>query len=296
MKDRGINAHVPSKSDIDKVVACGCEWIRIDLDWRFIEPSKNAFKWSLYDTAISYSKQNGLKIYATLAYVPAWINKDSRKCPDKKSWIEFCTIAAKRYVGKVDIFSLWNEPNLKDFFKGSQKDYINKILIPGYQAIKAVNKSIVVAGGDLSTASKSSWTSWFSLLKKNAKYFDVFAWHVYDSSANSVISRFKLGKIPIVGWIVPKWRPFKWYISGIKKKGKRIFLTETGLKARANKSKELSNQENFVKNISKIAKETKSEIVFIYDLKDSPLQKDKWGIFDDKVNPKKSAKWLMNHK
>ena len=126
---------------------------------------------------------------------------------------------------------------------------------------------------------------------------NIFSWHTYQDSSNEVISRYKLGKIPIIGWIVPKWRTFKWEIDDIrKKKNKQIFLTETGLKARTNKSSELKDQKEFVKDLEKIRKETDSTAIFIYELNDDKNINDKWGIFDESKNPKQSAQWLIKNR
>ena len=296
MIGRGINAHLPSAADISLAAACGCKWIRLDFDWRAIEPKKGQFNWAPYDAAVRAARANGMKVYATLAYVPTWVNADYRACPDTFNWAYFCTKVGVRYNGQINVFSLGNEPNLKDFYTGSQKDYVNVILKAGYHALKSVSGNIVIAGGDLSTASKSNWWSWFSLLKKNSQYYDVFAWHVYQKTADKVLSRYSRGRFPIVGWLVPKWRPFKWMLDGIKKKGKAVFLTETGLKARTSSKKELDNQKEFVSKLEKIRKDTKSDAIFIYDLKDNSLFKEKWGVFDERGNPKKSAQWLMNNR
>lgn len=297
MQGRGLNAHIPTKEEIDKVVACGCEWIRLDFDWRTIEPKKGTFNWGAYDTAVQYSKSKGLKIYATLAYVPYWVNSDYRACPDSFNWVYFCTKVATRYTNRIDVYSLWNEPNLKQFYTGSKDKYIKVILEAGRNAIKNVSGGkLVVAAGDLATVGGSSWYSWYKLLKKHTDLFDVFSWHVYEKSASKLIRRYEHGKFPIIGWLVSKWRPFKWMVEEMRKKGKPSFLTETGLKAKPNKSSELKKQEEFVKDLEKIRKKTDSDVVFLYDLKDYPQFKDKWGIFDEKGNPKKSAQWLMNNK
>ena len=297
MNGRGINAHISTKQDIDNVVLCGCEWIRIDFDWKTIEPKKGQYNWNVFDTAVSYAYSKGLKIYASLAYTPSWINSDFRACPNMSNWVSFCQKVASRFSSRITVYGLWNEPNLKDFYSGSKNDYIKIILEGGYNAIKNVNKNFLVAAGDLATSNKSDWYDWFKLLKKHTDIFDIFSWHTYQDSSNEVISRYKLGKIPIIGWIVPKWRPFKWEIDDIrKKKNKQIFLTETGLKARTNKSSELKDQKDFVKDLEKIRKETDSTAIFIYELNDDKNINDKWGIFDESKNPKQSAQWLIENK
>ena len=296
MNGIGVNAHVPTKSDIDKIVSCGFDWIRIDFSWYIIEPKRGEFKWNLFDTAISYAKSKGLKIYGTISYVPSWVNSDHKACPDVFNWVYICTKIAQRYFGKVDIFGLWNEPNLKEFYTGTKEDYVKIILESGHNAIKSVNPSIPVAAGDLATTGESNWYDWFKLLKKHPDLYDCFMWHTYQKNADEIISRYSFGKFPIIGWIIDKWKPFKWELEDIRKKGKRIFLTETGLKARIVKNDELKAQRDFVKKLNKVRKETKVEAVFLYELKDNSLFKDKWGIYDDNGAPKPSAQWLMDNK
>ena len=296
MNGIGINTHIPTKDDIDKVISCGFDWIRIDFNWNTIEPKRGSFKWDSLDTAISYAKSKGLKIYGTIAYVPFWLNADHRSCPDVFNWVYFCTKVAQRYNGKVDIIGLWNEPNLKQFYIGSKEDYVKIILEAGHNAIKSVNPNIQVAAGDLATTGNSDWYDWFKLLKKHTDLFDCFMWHTYQENASTVISRYSIGKFPPLGWLINKWKPFSWEIDEFRKKGKRIFLTETGLKARINKNKELKAQRDFVKDLDKIRKETKAEAVFLYDLLDHPQFKDKWGIYDDIGSPKLAAQWLMDNK
>lgn len=296
MIGRGINAHLPSKSDIDKVVNIGCEWIRIDFDWRTLEPKRGSFNWSPYDNAVNYAKSKGLKIYVTLAYVPKWLNEDHRVCPDVFNWVYFCTKIASRYNTKIDVYSLWNEPNLKDYSKISLKDYIEIILKSGHNAIKSVNPNLQIAAGDISTLGSSDWYDWFHELKKHADLFDIFSWHVYAGSISNTISRYNSGKFAPFGWLIDKWKPFKWEIEDIRKKGKKIFITETGLKAKPSKYSELKAQRNFVRELEKLRKETKTDAIFIYDLKDYRQFSEKWGIFDEYEKPKISAEWLIANK
>ena len=288
----GINAHVPSKSDINKCASAKFKWVRIDINWFMIEKSKGVYNWGSIDSAISYAKSKGLLVYASIAYTPAWLNSNHRKCPDAVNWQDFCRAVASRYKSRIDVYGLWNEPNLKEYFRGSIKDYVEKILKPGYNAVKSVSPNLIVAGGELSTASGSSWTSWFSAMAKNKKYFDVFAWHLYQGSATSDSFRFRFGKWPVLGWLIPKWRPISWYLSSVKS-GKRTMLTEVGLKAKPTSQKEMKAQLEFVKKLDSLRKSTKSEAIFYYDLKDNRSFKDKWGLFDDDGNSKLAGEYLQ---
>lgn len=293
----GINAHVPTKVQIEKTIGLGCEWIRIDFDWRVIEPARGKYNWGAYDTAVNTAFQRGLKIYGTVAYSPAWLNNDYRECPASASeWAYFVVKCASRYNGKIMHWGLWNEPNLKQFYIGSRTEYLETILKQGSQAIRSVNKNIRIVVGDFATTSSSDWPEWFALAYKNHTLFDIFSWHTYQDSASEIKMRYNMGKLPPFGWILPQYRPFSWYIDKAKAKGKEIWLTETGWKAKESSSKEMKSQRENIQKLLKIQKDIDASVMFVYELQDDANISDKWGMYKADGTPKLAAEWLINNK
>ena len=200
----GINTHIPSTSQIDLVSNLRCEWIRIDIDWDMIEKREGSFNFSSIDKAVQYAKSKQLKIFGTIAYTPSWMNADRRSHPNLDKWRIFVQKVASRYSNRIDALGIWNEPNLKEFYKGSIDDYKNLLEI-GWTVIKSVNPRMIVIAGELSTMSGSNWYKYLKLLKTNPNIYDVCSIHSYKNSWDALKSAFNVGAFfGIAGWFFDK--------------------------------------------------------------------------------------------
>lgn len=281
----GINVHIDSRNS-SLVRKLGCQWVRIDVNWWQIEKSRGSYSWSAIDSIVNSYRSAGMMIYATLMGTPSWLGKDFRSPPDVASWRSFCIAFAKRYVGKVQVVSLWNEPNLgKTFWTGKKKQFFETIVKNGYQAIKAVNPNILVAASDFATLGSSHWTTWLNLMKKYRKYIDILSVHAYGSSASKILRCWNSGKFWFFGWLIPKWRPYKWYFNAVRKP---IYLTEIGFPAKYGNSKEMKKQKEFTEKIMKNKKDLKNvHFIFFYCLIDADPKLEKpFGFYSSNGQPK----------
>jgi hypothetical protein len=104
-------------------------------------PDSRGYDWEIYDAFVARAKANGLKILLTLAPpLPYWASEEPRRCPhriggyghlarscmwkpDPKLFGQFTKAVARRYGrnaagpygGSVDLWSIWNEPNLEHY-------------------------------------------------------------------------------------------------------------------------------------------------------------------------------------
>ena len=46
--------------------------MRIDFVWAYVETSRGAYDWSVYDAIAAAAQARGLEVFATLDYTPAW--------------------------------------------------------------------------------------------------------------------------------------------------------------------------------------------------------------------------------
>src|ERR671930_426475 len=60
----GINAHLPSSAQLDRVAAAGIAWIRVDFNWFMLEPARGVYDWTLTDAVVSDARARGLNVYA----------------------------------------------------------------------------------------------------------------------------------------------------------------------------------------------------------------------------------------
>lgn len=154
----GTNVHLPPSDTLDLAVDLGGAWIRIDLNWDLAEPAQGQWNWAPFDAVIDGAKARGLKVYATMAYTPAWASSGNRRgdganndVPTGNTYRTFVEAAVARYKTKVDVFGTWNEPNLADFFEGTRQEWIDVVYRPAVQGIRAQCATCVVAGPEVAT-------------------------------------------------------------------------------------------------------------------------------------------------
>ncbi len=156
----GINAHIPSPDMLDLVAESGATWIRVDANWDLLQPERGRYAYAVLDGPIANATSRGLSVYASLGYTPAWVPKVPRERTDtyggndepatSEEWVAFVENAVTHFRGMgVTHFGMWNEPNLEHFWDGDIDSYVEKILIPGSDAVHRVCGDCVVLGADL---------------------------------------------------------------------------------------------------------------------------------------------------
>jgi hypothetical protein len=94
----------------------GTGWVRLDANWFDVEPDRDVYAWSGLDAAIYGAEATGLRVYATLAYTPAWAGPCHECMPnDPGDWRGFVQAVLAHYRGAGVVFGIWNEPNLGTF-------------------------------------------------------------------------------------------------------------------------------------------------------------------------------------
>jgi hypothetical protein len=100
------------------------------------------------DGTIANARRNGVSDFIfTLGYVPTWASiKPADPCgsiqwpgscdaPDMIAFDDFMTHVVQRYCGVVQYYETWNEPNLKDFWNGTDTQLLS-IAIDVYRIAK----------------------------------------------------------------------------------------------------------------------------------------------------------------
>jgi hypothetical protein len=144
---------------LDELRALGVREIRVLMYWKAVAPSPGsttkpggafnasdpatypASKWDPYDTLLADAKARGFKVLLTVSGpVPRWASSthDQRQNPRPGEFYEFVHAVGTRYSGSyrdevlglpvgaplpdVDVWSLWNEPNVSYFLGPQFKD------------------------------------------------------------------------------------------------------------------------------------------------------------------------------
>lgn len=131
----------------------GAQWLRIDFRWSRIEPEKGVWDFSYYDEYLENARAHGRKVLAILDYDTPWLHKGSDKSrridPDELPlYLEYVRRTAERYGSEVGAFEIWNEPNTKRFWTGSDRDFF-ELVRQSLDVLDEVSPDTPVAVGSL---------------------------------------------------------------------------------------------------------------------------------------------------
>jgi len=133
-------------------------WVRLQVRWYWIEPSKGQFSW-VTDDWVRATNAAGIKVLFSVLGSPAWatIGPSTEGPPaNNNDFGDFMAAMAARYsgnpgsVGRVDAYEIWNEQNLSREWsspRGLRADDYVALLRVAYNRIKAVDPSIIVVAG-----------------------------------------------------------------------------------------------------------------------------------------------------
>jgi hypothetical protein len=120
------------------------------------DPSEPLYDWFKTDRIVSLAEANGIKVMLTISGPgPKWFSGKPNRCgrkpctyrPKASEFGKFAAAVAKRYRGRVDWYSLYNEPNLRQWISPEAKRtrygrveiaavYYRKLWLAGYKAIR----------------------------------------------------------------------------------------------------------------------------------------------------------------
>jgi hypothetical protein len=139
--------------------------IRVNVVWSYVvgsakkkrkAPKHIRYNWTGYDALIRKATPRGIRLELTLTGpAPAWATGNHKVGPVKPkatAFKAFASAAAKHFRGKVDRYSVWNEPNYVGWLSPlSQGPALYRALYTtGYNAIKSADPSAQVLIGETS--------------------------------------------------------------------------------------------------------------------------------------------------
>ena len=145
---------------LNGAIDLGVQWTREEMSWANIEIRQGVFDWIQYDFWINELVKRGIKTVGVLETTPSWASGVRANQPDwywnaPKDPVEYGNFAyemALRYKGKIDVWEMWNEPDVEITFKcdcDRAQKYAD-MLREGYNAVKRANPNATVLIGGLS--------------------------------------------------------------------------------------------------------------------------------------------------
>jgi cellulase (glycosyl hydrolase family 5) len=155
--------------------ALGVTRLRVNANWAYSMPTDQAearlkpkqVLWSFpgLDSVIDAAAKHGIRVHLSpTGPAPAWASGDrmvSGYRPNSRYFAEFVSALAAHVEGRVDRFSIWNEPNWRTWL-GPQRDapaLYRSLYRRGYAAIKKVDPRAKVLIGETSPYARTGFST-----------------------------------------------------------------------------------------------------------------------------------------
>jgi len=185
----------------EKAKQLGVTRLRVNFIWahevvnpkRRHTPKDPGYNWWHFDTLINDAAAHGMRVEMTLTGpAPAWATRNHRVGvykPSSRAFGRFVRDVAKHFKGRVDRYSIWNEPNWKSWLAPhSSAPHTYKLLyLAGYRAIKSEDRKAKVLIGETSPqargrAGMAPLTFLRRMVGHSHLFADGYAHHPYDYS------------------------------------------------------------------------------------------------------------------
>jgi hypothetical protein len=194
---------ISAAADADLTAKAGANVHRVVFDWRRVEARRGNPDFTAYDRIYRAMLARGVRPLLILMLAPSWAldgacdqyRKDCRYPPSPAhddAWRNIAAKLAQRYPWAAGI-EIWNEPNLRATWRPRPDPArYAQLLREAYQAIKAVNPRMPVAGGALNDITVNTSGGDISLRNFAAAlyanggrgYMDALSFHDYPWSTD----------------------------------------------------------------------------------------------------------------
>ncbi|MFQ6015663.1 MAG: cellulase family glycosylhydrolase [Anaerolineae bacterium] len=140
----------------------GFTWAKGFISWNEVEAERSRYDWQGPDSVVEAYAAQELDILLRVHLTPAWARPSgttaSHPPTDARYLADFMRALAGRYQGRVAAYEIWNEPNLRFEWGGSDPDpvWYTALLKAAYQAVKDADPAALVVSGGLATTGTGS--------------------------------------------------------------------------------------------------------------------------------------------
>jgi hypothetical protein len=188
----GVNGAERGLTDAyNQMRQAGFGWVRMFIPWNVFEPEQGTFVFDQplqgygtfpresADELIQNAKAHGFSVLVVVNGTPDWAGggpKNNLPPNDDQGYANFITALLQRLGANIDAVELWNEPNLSDYWVGAQSLFRDRIVKPGFDAVKRYDSRIKVVGSALYA---SNDVSFISENGEPVRPFDAYGSHPY---------------------------------------------------------------------------------------------------------------------
>ncbi len=166
------------------------EWRLWDarVTWPDLEPLKGQWRFDNLDKSLALAEQHNANVLLTLGLTPRWASARPQEPSgyqygfaaepnDLEDWRTFVKTVATRYKGRIHIYEVGNEPNVRKFWTGTV-DQMLVLTREAHDIIKRIDPTALLVSPSATAGSGTPWLSEF-LSKGGGEYVDIIGYHFY---------------------------------------------------------------------------------------------------------------------
>ncbi|MBI1872586.1 MAG: VCBS repeat-containing protein [Acidobacteria bacterium] len=195
-----------NQTALDRAREAGIGWVSYIFYWNQLNPIEDVYDFNNTDAEIARIQQAGLNISGRIMFPPAWATgvsypnylvpyycliypqhpdcNDNTKRPRAGTLDKFLRALIARYKDRIRYWSVGTEIHNRVFWQGSPVQFVNEVLVPGYQLIKSIDPGLTVTAPDEDVEDAIEYL--FQLEQQYGRYCDVITWHVLNHSGGSL--------------------------------------------------------------------------------------------------------------
>ena len=205
-KALGVNADlsllspIDRRSALDSMRSLGLSWVRQRFPWDRIELQRGFYDWATWDGIVSDVAHQGMTLVAVLDGSPAWARPSEDTTnplappSEVKEFGAFAAAFAGRYGDQIDVYQLWDEPNIAPHWGNRWVDPSGyaRLLREGAIQVRTADPGSVVVLAGLAPNTETGGANLSDVLYLDALYglnaaewFDVVAAEPYGFDAGA---------------------------------------------------------------------------------------------------------------
>lgn len=251
----------------DEITGLGAQWLRMDVNWSWIEPVKGNPDWSRIDTIVNAAVGRRLNVLLVVGTMPAW-NRPAgttevygpTTAGQVAAFAAYFRQVVARYKDRVRHYEVWNEANHPPFWTAPNAANYAALTKAVYAQAKAEDPAVtIVSAGTAWTGTGGIETvSWYRQILAAGARFDVANLHTYQDPAQAAAGNYNTGelaKIAKVRALLPAGMP--------------LWSTESGFPTSgASSVTELVQRDGILAGMRLFAAAEPAGVMFIYSLRD----------------------------
>lgn len=172
----GVNAdltqYAPDELDenLTLIRETGFVWVRQTFSWERIEHRPGEYLWDEYDPVVETAAAHDLQLVAALDVLPGWAS--GAPSDHLQAFAAFAGEVAERYGDTIDVYQIWDEPNLSSGWGGQPADPVGyaAMLEAAYGPIHAADPDALVLAAGLAPTIETGLNNLSDVLFLEALY------------------------------------------------------------------------------------------------------------------------------